>query len=82
MTVATPRGYEPDSEIVRKAEEDGRETGFKLLVTTDPSEAIQDADAVYTDTWTSMGQEAEKEGMDISDWIGYGDSQQWGSNGW
>jgi ornithine carbamoyltransferase len=60
MKVATPQGFEPDSTVIQQAEEDGRETGYSLLVTDDPSEAVRDADAVYTDTWASMGQEAEK----------------------
>lgn len=61
MTVATPVGYEPDQEIIAKAIEDGKHTGFKYNFTHDPLEAVKDADAVYTDVWTSMGQEAEKE---------------------
>ena len=61
MKVATPAGYEPDPKIIVQAKEDGRETGFGLLITGDPAEAVQKADAVYTDTWTSMGQEDEKE---------------------
>ncbi len=61
MAVATPPGYEPDSDIVRQAREDGRETGFELTLTHDPREAVAGADAVYTDVWASMGQEAEKE---------------------
>jgi len=60
MKVATPPGYEPDSDIVKQAEEDGKDTGFSLEVFNDPSEAVHNAHAVYTDTWTSMGQEAEK----------------------
>ena len=61
MAVATPAGYEPNPEIVRLALEDGRETGFRLHLTNDAAEAASGADAVYTDVWTSMGQEAEKE---------------------
>lgn len=61
MRVATPSGYEPDREIVASAKEDGYETGFDLFLTDDPEEAVRSADAVYTDTWTSMGQEEEKE---------------------
>jgi ornithine carbamoyltransferase len=61
MAVATPAGYEPNAEIVRQALEDGKETGFSLLVTNDAAEAARGADAVYTDVWASMGQEAEKE---------------------
>jgi ornithine carbamoyltransferase len=61
MVVATPSGYEPKTEILKQAEEDGKETGFSFFITNDPSEAVQEADAVYTDVWTSMGQEQEKE---------------------
>jgi ornithine carbamoyltransferase len=60
MVVATPAGYEPDSDIVKKAVQDGQETEFKVTITSDPVEAVHEADAVYTDVWTSMGQESEK----------------------
>jgi ornithine carbamoyltransferase len=60
MTVATPPGYEPDPKILKQAEEDGKDTGFRYRYTTDPKEAVIDADAVYTDVWASMGQEMEK----------------------
>ena len=60
MSVATPQGYEPNSEIIKQAEEDGKETGFKFFLTNDPKEAVSEADAVYTDVWASMGQEEEK----------------------
>jgi ornithine carbamoyltransferase len=61
MAVATPPGYGPDAEIAGLARQDGRETGFELTLTNDPREAVTGADAVYTDVWASMGQEAEKE---------------------
>ena len=61
MVVATPAGYEPNPEIVRQAMDDGKATGFSLKLTADPAEAASGADAVYTDVWASMGQEAEKE---------------------
>ena len=61
MSVATPPGYEPDPEIRKQAEEDGKETGASFSFTNDPSEAVENADAIYTDTWASMGQEQEKE---------------------
>jgi ornithine carbamoyltransferase len=61
MAVATPKGYEPSSAVVEWAREDGRETGFSLELVHDPKAAVKDADAVYTDTWASMGQEQEKE---------------------
>jgi len=60
ISVATPAGYEPDPDIVQQAEKDGQETEFEVFITTDPSEAVQNADAVYTDVWASMGQESEK----------------------
>ena len=61
MAVGTPKGFEPNPEIVKLALEDGKETGFSLVVTNDPREAARNADAVYTDVWASMGQESEKE---------------------
>ncbi len=60
IRVATPSGFEPDAEIVKQAEEDATETGASFFLTNDPSEAVEDADAVYTDVWASMGQEEEK----------------------
>jgi ornithine carbamoyltransferase len=61
MAVATPPGYEPREETIRLARSDGRETGFSLILTNDPRQAVAEADAVYTDVWASMGQEAEKD---------------------
>lgn len=61
MAVATPAGYEPNPEMVRAAREDGKDTGFELVLTNSAEEAAAGADAIYTDVWASMGQEAEKE---------------------
>jgi len=61
MAVATPAGYEPKPEMVRAAREDGQDTGFELTLTTSAEEAASGADAIYTDVWASMGQEAERE---------------------
>jgi ornithine carbamoyltransferase len=60
-TVATPKGYEPEETIVSKALELAQRSGAKIAVTNDPVEAVRNAEAVYTDVWTSMGQEAEAE---------------------
>jgi ornithine carbamoyltransferase len=60
MSVATPPGFEPDPAVIQQAKIDGQETGFEVLITTDPFEAVQNANAVYTDVWASMGQEGEK----------------------
>ena len=54
VAVATPAGYEPDVAIVAQAAAMG-----SITVTADPAEALAGADAVYTDVWTSMGQEAQ-----------------------
>lgn len=56
VAVATPQGYRPDAGIVAQARELG-----SITVTQDAAEALDGADAVYTDVWTSMGQEAESE---------------------
>ena len=60
MSVATPKGYEPDPAIVKQAGQDAEETGASVQLTNDPTEAVEEADAVYTDVWASMGQEDEK----------------------
>ena len=60
ISVAAPKGYECDSAVLAEAQEDAKATGAKIVTTTDPVEAIKDADVVYTDTWVSMGQEKEK----------------------
>lgn len=61
ITIGTPKGFECNNEIVEKAKKDAKKTGAIIEVTNDPEKAIADADAVYTDTWISMGQESEKE---------------------
>ncbi len=57
MVVSTPKGYEPNEEIVKKALEMGADITFEH----DPMEAVKGADVIYTDVWVSMGQEAERE---------------------
>lgn len=58
--VASPKGYMPDSEVTENAKADFKKAGRNLLITEDPTEAIKNADVVYTDTWVSMGMESEK----------------------
>jgi len=62
--VATPPKYEPDAAAIRWATERGLSTGGTCNITNDPVEAVRDADVVYTDVWTSMGQESEKPDRD------------------
>jgi ornithine carbamoyltransferase len=61
FAIATPPGYEPAARLAQRAEELAAKSGGSILITHNPIEAVRDADAVYTDTWTSMGQEAEAE---------------------
>ena len=56
MVVCTPKGYEPDKNIVEKA----LEMGANLEFESDPEKAVEDADVIYTDVWVSMGQEKER----------------------
>ena len=70
ISVATPAGYECDAEMVAQAMEAAKISGAKIEITTDPQKAIANADAVYSDTWVSMGQEEEKQKR-INDFAGF-----------
>jgi ornithine carbamoyltransferase len=59
VTVATPRGYSPDIEIVTKAREIAEQNGCEVKLLQDPQVAVENADAVYTDVCVSMGMEHE-----------------------
>jgi ornithine carbamoyltransferase len=59
LAVASPKGYEPDSEVVRWARENAQATGCGLEILQDPVAAAKDADVIYTDVWASMGVESE-----------------------
>jgi ornithine carbamoyltransferase len=61
VRVATPKGYEPDDGIVKAAAQAAHQTGGSITLFGNPLEAVHGAQAVYTDVWTSMGQEAETE---------------------
>ena len=61
VRLAGPIGYQPDAKIVTRAEEIASFTGGSITVTDDPQAALTGADVVATDTWVSMGQEAEKD---------------------
>jgi ornithine carbamoyltransferase len=56
LIIACPEGYSPDAEILGRARESGN---GRLTLTTEPVEAVQYADVIYTDVWASMGQESE-----------------------
>src|SRR3990170_6345233 len=59
VRVATPPGFEPIPQVVHRAEEIAAETGGEVELTHDPEEAAIGADVLYTDVWTSMGQDLE-----------------------
>ena len=59
FAAATPEGYEPNAEVVVNAKADAAATGATVTITHDPNEAVEGADVIVTDTWASMGQEAE-----------------------
>jgi ornithine carbamoyltransferase len=61
IRVATPKGYEPNVQIVAAAHAIAKETGAEIHLQNDPHEAVAGADAIYTDAWASMGQEREAE---------------------
>ena len=58
VVICTPEDYRPDAEIIARAQEDAKETGASVELTSDVA-AVEGADVIYTDTFTSMGQEAE-----------------------
>jgi ornithine carbamoyltransferase len=59
LRVASPRGYEPAAEVAKKAGELAKANKTQLVISNSPQDAAKDADVIYTDVWTSMGQEAE-----------------------
>lgn len=61
VTAAIPKGYEPLEDVVLRSQQIAKETGSFIELTNDPVEAVRNADVIYTDTWTSMGQEEERQ---------------------
>jgi ornithine carbamoyltransferase len=61
VVVAAPPGYEPAAEVVEWARAAARAAGGDVTLVRDPDEAAEGADVLYTDVWTSMGQEEERE---------------------
>ena len=59
FVAATPEGYEANAKVVANAKADAAATGATVTITHDPNEAVEGADVIVTDTWASMGQEAE-----------------------
>jgi len=61
ISVACPRGYEPSSEALNFAKRNSKETGSRVRILHDPFEAVKDTNVIYTDTFVSMGDEAERD---------------------
>lgn len=61
VRIAGPQGYQPDPDVLARAEQIAAGTGGSVLLTDDPAAALDGADVVATDTWVSMGQEDEKD---------------------
>ncbi len=59
LHLATPASHPPASRVMRRARALARKSGAEIVLTEDPVEAVKGVDFVYTDTWTSMGQEQE-----------------------
>ncbi|MCW4355642.1 ornithine carbamoyltransferase [Hoyosella sp. YIM 151337] len=59
VTVSAPAGFSPDPAVVEAAHSRAEETGAAVAVVADPVAAVSGADVIVTDTWTSMGQEAD-----------------------
>lgn len=60
VTIASPKGYEVDQDIFKRASAAAKETGAMLQLSNDPLEAAKGADILYTDVWASMGFEKEQ----------------------
>lgn len=60
ISVATPSQYRPLPVIVDRAQRNAGRSGSQIIITEDPVEAVENADIIYTDVWTSMGREKEK----------------------
>ena len=61
LNIATPEGYEPNSEILSHSLKIAEQSGAKIQIGHSPFDAIKDANVVVTDTWVSMGQDEEKQ---------------------
>jgi len=70
LSIATPKGYEVDEEILEEALDFAKQSGANITITNNPKEAVQNATVVTTDTWVSMGQEDQKEKR-IKDFQGF-----------
>ena len=66
VSVACPKGYEPDRAVVDAARLDGQKTGSEVVVTEDPVIAAKEADVIMTDTFVSIGKEDERSRREVA----------------
>jgi ornithine carbamoyltransferase len=60
ISIGSPKGHEPNAEIVQKAKKMASGNGSSIEIFNDPKKAVEGADIVYTDVWVSMGEESQK----------------------
>jgi ornithine carbamoyltransferase len=60
ISIGSPKGHEPNAEIVQKAKKMASGNGSRIELFNDPKKAVEGADIVYTDVWVSMGEESQK----------------------
>ncbi|MBE6504361.1 MAG: ornithine carbamoyltransferase [Methanobrevibacter millerae] len=65
MSVACPKGYEPNEDILKIAQEYAKENNTEIVISDNLNVALDNVDVVYTDVWVSMGDEAEKAQREI-----------------
>ncbi|MFV7790385.1 ornithine carbamoyltransferase [Aliarcobacter lanthieri] len=70
LRIATPKDYQVDNDVLENALNEAKKSGAKISISFDPKIAVKDSTVVTTDTWISMGQEAEKEKR-VKDFTGY-----------
>jgi ornithine carbamoyltransferase len=61
ISAACPEGFEPNSKVFKEAKELASKSGSSCIILSDPREAVQESDIIYTDVWVSMGDEEEAE---------------------
>ncbi len=70
VSIATPNSYEPDQQVLARGKELALSSGGSVTISNSPQEAVSDADVLATDTWISMGMEAEKQKR-LQDFAGF-----------
>jgi ornithine carbamoyltransferase len=61
LCIATPKGYSPDREVLKEAKKYALLSGAKITFTNSPKDILKGSDVIYTDVWTSMGKEKERD---------------------